>query len=92
MNSVIVKQRYQFKCLLLFLVLEQQVFCREYPGQMQRHLLNFKLKNVLNQIKYHGNNPLKRQWVASYFICEYKTMYRALSLGFFLRRQHLGPS
>lgn len=55
-------------------------------------LLNFKLKNVLNQVKYHGNNPLKRQWVANYFICEYKTMYRALSLGCFLRRQHLGPS
>lgn len=55
-------------------------------------LLNFNLKNVLNEVKFGGNNHLKRQWVANYFICDYKTMYRALSLDCFLRRQHPDPS
>lgn len=48
-------------------------------------LLDFKSKNVLIQVKFGGNNPPKRQRVANYLICVFKTMYGALSLGCFLK-------
>lgn len=38
MDSVNVKQGYQFRCLLLLQVLEQQGFCKEYSIKVQRHI------------------------------------------------------
>lgn len=47
---------------------------RIFWSDSKTHLLNFNLKNILNEVKFGGNNPLKRQWVANFFICEYKTV------------------